>query len=532
MLFVILVVYLGTKALREDAWDGWAVGSAQIAMSTKHWVEDGFVYSKFLLLPIGYSKTVRYLDEPEMRHHARGTITGEIIGRRLYYTHYPPGYLIPYALLATFGFEERHWLTLLALVFSLGGLTLMYILFCLISNKTLAFLATLYYGASTMFLDYAGTLSNQSFDDLLRFLILVLSVLAVRQVSGSKKYRIYNVLLWVFYFILAISSYDSTFFIFVWLVGLDIITFRKFLWKRWLFWASAPVAAFLLQMAQNAWYLGFHDMLLDAYGSFKFRAGTGPGSNIFTRHIRAIFSPLTHLTDFRARFAIPLVSAVFLLFWKFRNTVSSYEWPKIKILVLFALAGFAYPFIFTSSGYFPYQGRQMAPFVGLLIACSMIVIFKNIKKETIKKPSVVILLVVFFALTAGLWFSQGARTYAYVKDWPNNKVDKNIIEFAALLKNIRDDNDAVVFRMDNTEPYRYSQIAAVTEYYIDMPVLSFKNTSDLIDDFKWLKNRSEFPFYSIILVNSSEEAETIKKGIGPANENYKILISPGINFYI
>lgn len=527
VFILVLAIYLGLKTLPEDGWDDWGFGSAQTLMTMKHWSEDGMIYSKFLFIPIGYSKTVRYLDEPEMRHHAQGIIIGELIGSRLYYTHYPAGYLVPYGVLTKIGFEGRHWFRLFALVLSLAALTLMYSLFSLISTRVIAFLATLYYAGSTMFLGLADSLANQPVDDFFRFLILFISILATREVS-QKRYMLYNVFIWVFYFILAGSSYDSTLFIFVWLVGLDIITAKNFLWKKWLFFASAPIAAFAIQMAQNAWYLGLKDALLDTYGSFRFRAGSGPGSNILERHVRAMFSPLVYMTDIRDGFIIPIIAAIFVILRRLKSLIP-YDWPKISLLILFALAGFTYPFIFTSSGYFPYQGRQMAPFVGLLIASSTVLLFLILRnlgniRDKISKIKAV-LLVVLLVLTGALWISQAKRTYAYILDWPNNQVERTVINFAESLKEIAGDRDAVVFRIDEIHPYRYPQLYPIVEYYIGMPVLSFKNISDLIRDFEWLRNRSGFAFHPIIVVNNEKEAEEIKELIGQSDE-FSILIQP------
>ena len=507
ILFIILLIfltgYLGLKAMPEESWDDWGFGSAQTMMSSKHWVEDGFIYSKFLFLPTGYSKTVRYLDDPDLRQHAHGIRTGELIGNRLYYTHYPAGYLVPHALLMKIGFSERFWFRWLAIIFSLIGLGLMYALFCLISTRAVAFLAALYYAGSTMFLGLADSLANQPVDDLFRFLILFLSILAYR-ISDIKKQKVFNALIWISYFILASSSYDSTFFVFVWLVGLDIIMMRKFLWKKWLIFASAPVAAFVLQMFQNVWYLGLHDALLDVYGSFRARANTGPGVGILERHIRAIFSPLSYMTDLRARFAIPIVATVFASFWYFKNKIY-YQWPKIKILILLALSAAAYPFVLVSSGYFPYQGRQMAPFVSLLVASATVLVFLALKKfintkEKIKFAGIAVF-IVFLFLTGFLWFNQGARTYSYIKEWPNNVVDEKTIQTGKELRELADGKDAMVFRLVPKSVYQYPQADPFLEYYAGMPILSFRNLRDLENDLKLLKERSEFPFLEIIINN-------------------------------
>ncbi len=508
IFILILAIYLGVKALPENVWDDWGFGSAQTMMSSKHWVNDGFIYSKFLFIPTGYSKAVRYFDEPDLRQHAHGIRTGELIGNRLYYTHYPAGYLLPYAILMKIGVSARFWFRFLAIIISLAGLSFMYVAFALVSTRTIAFLSVLYYASSTMFLGIADSLANQPVDDLFRFLILFLSIWVYR-VSDDKKKRFYNILIWFLYFTLASSSYDSTFFIFVWLVGLDLIMTRKFLWKRWLIFAMAPVLAFFVQLLQNLWYLGIHDALFDIYGSFRARANTGPGSGILEKHTRAIFSPWVYMTDLRARFIIPIIVILFTAFavLKKRAVENFYCFPKNEILGLLAVSGFAYPFILVSSGYFPYQARQAAPFISLLLASSTVLIYlilKNIKKFPAWKLSFQAGGVAFLILISLLWFKQAERTYAYVKQWPNNAVDEKIIKFGQDMKSAAQGRDGVVFRMDEAGSYRYPQADPFSEYYSGMPILSFKNEKDLADDLIKLKNHSQYPFLPIIIANDQE----------------------------
>ena len=86
------------KIFSNQAGASWydGIGDAQTILSSKHWVNDGFL-QQVLAIPIGYSKIVRYLDDPQMRH-AHGTVTGGLIGQRLYYTIIS-GYSLPYAML-------------------------------------------------------------------------------------------------------------------------------------------------------------------------------------------------------------------------------------------------------------------------------------------------------------------------------------------------------------------------------------------------------------------------------------------------
>lgn len=533
IFLLILAIYLGFKAVPKNNWDDWGFGSAQTMMSSKHWVEDGFINSKFLFLPTGYSKAVKYFDDKDLRQHAHGIRTGELIGNRLYYTHYPAGYLAPYAVLMKIGFSERFWFRWLALSFSLSGLVFMYALFNIFSTKIVAFLGVFYYAGSTMFLGLADSLANQPIDDFLRFLIMFLSAYAVFKFrnNNKRKEKKYNIIIWFLYFVLALSSYDSTFFIFVWLIGLDfaysfslpmdkndILSKMKntfsLNWKRWLIVASAPVFAFLTQLIQNMWYLGASDALLDMYGSFRVRANTGPGSNTLIKHIRAVFSPLSYVADMRARFAI-FFTVILLAGFLFLKKIAVYNWPSLKIFILLFFAGSAYPFVLVSSGYFPYQGRQLAPFVGLLIASATVLVFfilKEIKSIIKKTTKIIAVFTIIFVFAVGLfWFFQTKRTYIYIKDWPNNYVEKAVIEFSDNLKKIVGGVDAVIFRIDEDSPYYYPQIHPIVEYYMDMPVLSFNDVDRLVYDYKLLKNKSELPFHSIFVVGDDEQKNKIKK---------------------
>ncbi len=561
LLFIILILilggYLGIKAIPENSWDDWGFGSAQTMMSSKHWVEDGFIHSKFLFLPTGYSKVVRYIDEPDLRQHAHGIRTGELVGNRLYYTHYPAGYLLPYATLMKVGFSERFWFRWLAILISLTGLSLMYAAFSLLSTRMIAFLAVLYYAGSTMFLGIADSLANQPIDDLFRFLIIFLSIVAVskfdfqgrpqvkkfgvfcynflnkklfcrgqneRIVGNERVYledqglrtgiRVVDILIWFLYFALASSSYDSTFFIFVWIVGLDIMMTRKLLWKKWLVFALAPVAAFLVQLLQNIWYLGLHDALLDIYGSFRARANTGPGSGVLEKHIRAVFSPWVYLADLRVRFIVPITIVLFsvFVFLKKRIIEDKYHFPRNEILLLLMFSGFAYPFILVSSGYFPYQARQIAPFISLLLASSTVLvflIFKDIRKWATWRLSLQVGGVVLLILVSLLWYKQTDRTYAYIREWPNNAVSEDIIRLGQDLKDIAKGQDAVVFRMDSGSTYRYPQASPVLEYYSGMPILSFQDPKDLVDDLEKLKNYSEYQFLPIMITEDNKQEKDV-----------------------
>lgn len=510
ILIFIIGAYLTIKAIPENSWDGWGVGSAQTLLSNKHWVEDGFFKNYFLFLPQGYSKTVRYFDDPELRQHARGITTGGFIGKRLYYTHYPSGYIIPTALLMKLGIEERMWLKFLEILFSLAALTLLYWIFLMISNRLVAIFGVLYYAISVLFLNYADTLANQPIDELLRFAIIALSIAALK---NSKKY--FNYLIWGLYFVLAFSSYDSTFFIFAWLIGLDLIIARKFYRKKWLFWASAPILAFAAQLLQNFLYLGWSNMLLDLYGAFKVQM-IGSRSDFLISHFKRLLDPFGWFFGVKWHLGI-LISILGIAVLKFGKKYLP-ETTDVRFLYL-GFAAILFHFLFFPSLFF-YQGRLIAIFGGLLIGILTVILIKEIislfKSKHMLQPRICGVVVFgIFILVSGLWFIQGKRTYDYVKQWPNNIWPAEKIDFDKKIKNLVS-GDKVIFQMLGIDREiagsdRYPMAASEDEYYTDAPILGFTNTDDLIRDLNYLKNRSEFPFSAIIITDQRETIEKIRQ---------------------
>ncbi len=506
ILIFIIGAYLVIKALPENSWDGWHCCSAQTLLSDKHWVNDGFVKSYFLFLPQGYSKIVQYFDDPELRHHAKGIATGGLIGKRLYYTHYPSGYLLPTAILMKLGFQSRFWFRFLEILFSLLGLLLLYLIFNFISSdKIIAFLGVLFYSISTLFLDYADSLANQPLDELLRLGIIFLSILALRK--PDKNYLKYFI--WLTYFALSVSSYDSTFFIFAWLVGLDLIILGKYEWKKWLFWASAPVLAFGVQIFQNYLYLGWHDMILDFYGAFK-SGVIGSRKNFFISHFQRLTDPFDWFFGVPWHLGI-LISAAGIIIIKFiKKRASIICNERFLYLAFFATL---IHFLFFPSLFF-YQSRIISAFGGFLVGSITILSVKALLQKGLKMNMKIISAIVFIAVL-GLWATQIQRTYAYLKEWPNNVWPQEKIGFDKKIKNLIV-GDKVVFQMlgqnrEITEPNRYPATAAEDEYYADAPILGFTNTNDLIRDFNYLKKRSEFPFTAIIISKEKEVIITIRE---------------------
>ena len=297
IIISILFLYLGTKAFDENTWDGWGFGSAQTLMSSQYWAKDGFIKNRFLFIPRSYSKIIKYFDEPEFRNRAINDFGGALKRNRIYYTHYPPLYLMPYASLAKLGVENRTIFRIFSIFISLAALFLFYLFIKSISDKATAIIAAIYYGFSVTFLNYADSTSIQPWTIFFTFLIMVLSVLAARNYENKIIYRRYNLAIWTLYLVLSLSSYDATFFVFAWLVLYDAITLKKFLFKKWLFWTLAPLLGFALQIFQNVWYLGWTDAWRDIYMSY-----TGRAIGSLKGFISGLVAPFVSMTSIKTFF--------------------------------------------------------------------------------------------------------------------------------------------------------------------------------------------------------------------------------------
>lgn len=514
ILIIILILgsYLGIKALNENGWDGWGFGSAQTLMSSEYWAKDGFAKNYFLFLPSPYSKLIKYLDEPEFRNRAIDDFGGALKRNRIYYTHYPPLYLAPYAFLTKIGFENRSIFRIFSLLISLAGLLFFYLFIKYISNKTVAAIASIYYGFSVTFLNYADAASIQPLTIFFTFLILALSVSRMRR---------YNALIWIAYLMLSLSSYDATFFVFTWLVLYDAIILKKFLWQKWLFWASAPILGFALQILQNSWYLGWTNAMSDIYVSYIGRAiGSLRG------FVLGLISPFVSMTSIKTVFifkktVVTLASAAAIVvtlrvishrernFWQKISADSNY----FRNVIVLAIATIVQPFFINVTGHWPYQGVLTAPFWGLLMGASSVFIINTIKKKefgTYKK-------FYFWILTATalvLWSTQFYSTFIYAKDWPNNKPDQKVIEFSKTIEALKSEDENIAFRILPQNPiWKNSFPTFNVAYFIGILTIDFANSRDLLADFWWLRKTSQYPHHSFVISENKIEIENIRDEI-------------------
>ena len=518
IIILILFSYLGIKALNPNGWDGWGFGSAQTLMSSQYWAKDGFIKNYFLFIPNSHSKLVQYLDSPEFRNRPIKTLGGVLNRNRIYYTHYPPLYLVPYALIAKIGIESRAVFRIFSLLISIVALFLFYLFIKSISTRATAIIASIYYGFSVTFLNYADSISTQPFTIFFTFLILYLSVLALHNFRNTKIYLRYNLAIWLIYFILALSSYDTTFFVFVWLVLYDATILKKFLWKKWLIFASAPFLGFTLQVIQNTWYLGWTVTIHDIYVSY-----TGRAIGSLKNFILGLIMPFVSMTSLKTIFifkktVVALIGAavIFGTLWKFRQRISI-DSNYFKIILVLVIAAIIQPFFINITGLWPYQGVLTALFWGLLIGASSVFIINALKKKELniyKTPSFWILATAVLIF----WLAQFYSTFVYAKDWPNNRPDQNVIEFSKKIQSIQPGKEKLAFRIYPQNPIWKSQFPTFSfEYYLGIPKVDFANIQDLLADFWWFRNISEYPFYSFIIAENKTDIEKIRQELTTKN---------------
>ncbi|MFH1365791.1 MAG: hypothetical protein ABIG99_00115, partial [Patescibacteria group bacterium] len=342
-------------------------------------------------------------------------------------------------------------------------------------NKWIALLAVFYYSTSTTFLGYADSLNNTPVDDFWKGLILFLSIYVFKKVSDEKTKKRFEKMIWFLFFVLAISSYDSTFFVFFWLCALSYVVTKKINIRKYLFWASAPVGAFIVQMTQNVWYLGFKDMLLDVWGAFFVRStGMPPILSNFPPIAKNLLNGLSNtglLTDLRSRFALPLIISIIYILYK-RKMISKL---LLYFIIVLGLGGAIYGSLLTIPGIFGYQGRQMAPALLVVFAIATYEVILMLRKLKIKKSSVILL-----ALVLLLWVAHFKATFGYVVQWPNNTVATEKVQYWQELNRITE-KYTIILGLEDTLGRGTGWF--MREYYVGRLMLPFENLESL---FYWM----------------------------------------------
>ncbi|HTY44374.1 MAG TPA: hypothetical protein VMD52_00055 [Patescibacteria group bacterium] len=531
VFFACLLIFLLFRACDEYRWSDWGPGDAQTMLSLHQWQRDGWLAHKLLFIPQGYASCVRALDEPPLRHHAHGIAPGTSprVGPRLWYTHYPCGYLIPYALLYTAGLERIFFLRALSVLLSLGALILMYVLFVKIACPAVAVLAAFFYGMSGAFLGYADSLATQPVDDILRFSFMLAVVLSTR--AGAPQHRkVYGACAWLIFFIMSLSSLDSILFSYVWLIGWDLLELRRFRWRWYCSFAAAVLVAGGIKLLQNAWYLGIADALTDLADAFARRGGWSAGiTNLPVLFFYAATGALNAL--YRPVVLLVLLAVLYLLhlaFFTHRDSTVS-ELPSWRLLALLSACAAAFLAVVPFGAAMRYQIRQLAPAAALLAAAATWAFWRQAQAwlrgayrplpgtgPSVRHAAAAGHLFLFgFALVL-FWHSFFCMARDPVFDRAKLRKHPDVL-LAKALRSFLADSDHVIFSFKGFHAFLapeyvpgYPQIHPIIEYYAgSRPILCFTNPEDLTSDLLCMANRSRGGFAPVLVTDDLESMKQI-----------------------
>lgn len=552
LLFVILIAilfgYLTVRALPENSWNGWKCCSTQMLLTARFWARDGLFNHYLLGLNQGYGKIVSYFDEAELQQHAHGSVASNLLAQKLYYTHYPSFFIAPLALMMKWGISSLFIFKLIAIITSLAGLVFFYAFAKTISNKLVAFIAVLYFAVSPVFTSNADILEYLPLEDALRFFIMFISVLFLIRLESKKfgYYKTFLATIWASCFLLSLTSYNSTIFIFTWLAGLTVVYLwrTKFTHKKIIFisllalLASAPIFGFAIHLVQNAAYLGWHDMWLDIYGTFM-SIGNNTKLDILTR-VEGIIRPFFSMTgiynfytliaplgfskikqaivpsSIPTMFILPLLATfAIVIIINIKKKLQNSNWPPLNMMLLLLVAPLSQTFFLPFTGYRDYMGRLIAPFIGIVIGSVAYNSFLLLKERghlfivKILFPfTILAAIALLFIIQITLSLVQPVSVSLSNSEIHFTQYVKNTImgERAVFMINERDisiDNEELEKRKAYISPFNYFvNDYLIWAYYLDMPLLNFITTDYLIKDMLFLRKRAEFPFTAIITSDS------------------------------
>lgn len=561
IFLVVLMTFLSVRASDNYRWSDWGFGDAQTMLSLKQWEEGGWFANYFLFAPQGYAKVCSIFDDPQLRHHAHGTCPGSSprVGPRLLYTHYPAGYLVPYAFLFRIGIDGLFGVRMLSVLFSVGALVLMYMVFSKITNPGISFFAVLFYGLTPTFLGYADTLANQPLDDLLRFAFMLAVVMSTRAGSDERR-NIWLIGAWVAEFMLSLSSFDSVFFIYVWLIGWDIIDKKGFRLKRYLLFSLAPISAHGIQFMQNVWYLGFSDALIDIKDAFLLKNAADPNYNLGQGRMTVIADTIVILFNnlYSPAMILAGLAGLYVIYVILVKKKTDTDMPSALLLLLLFVCGMSFVIILPHAARMPYESRQMIPFAALLVGgftYSFAREFRNSirvaaegeapapdRVRKIVRPLYLLVSAVFMIV---FWYRFSLNERQPVYYIPDEKTDA---EFALAIQNsqrfdltrfrslraetllaeqlakVRTSYEPVFFSVDAFQLFwdpkyvpGYPQIMPITEYYTgSRPVLCFDASDGLAKDLAYMIEKTPARFSPVVVSNDIEKlkriAETLASG--------------------
>jgi len=551
-VLLLAFVFLAVRAADEDRWSLWAFGDATTLMTVRQWMQDGIFHHYGLELNKGYSAFTQDFDRPELKQHAHGNCATDVpgVGPDVYYTHYPSGYLYPFYFLARLGAGSLFAARLLAIVCSLLGTALLYRLFTRFARPSIAFFAVLFYLCSRMFLGYADSLVEHSFDDCLKFFFMLMS-LKTFEPSQARARRINTALLWVTALLLYLQSWDSVLYVMVWMAGMDLLRTRRLRILRYATVFSAFGVGLGIQFAQNAWYLGpgkaVRDLVVryNQIGAVHDRTiGTTLGEmgtatwSLLMKMTGIEFLPDGLVTGVLIATAIALAGFTANRLQTRQQDVDQ-GYPSIGFLLLLLACGSAFPVLLRRAAQMTYEGRQMAPFVGLLAASALVAGAEVLFAPTAasgKRAARVLYVIPALALAALLWGANlvgGATALnvavpkteralylgdGYEELFLYDRSELAVVRHIGLRFAGRD--DVVVFAL-NCVPYNscddlglYAEVEPVFEYYAWAPVLSFGFAEQLVEDLQALKSVPGKTMTPFVITRTKQEKERVLALLG------------------
>ncbi len=529
VLLLALLLQLGSRAMSDYRWSAWAFGDAQTMLSNRQWTEGGWVHNRLLFNPQGYAAAIEVVDEPALRHHAHGTYTrgAHGIGPRRLYTHYPPGYLLPFAALHELGFESMAAARLLAVAMSVAALGVFYLAFSLAASPAAAFGAVALIALSSPFQRYADSLANHAVDDLLRALFVYAVILSTRAVDGVRRRRA-AVAAWGVALAMALSSVDSTFFLFAFVVAWhaseaqDAPTPRARLWgvaRVGAIYGLAPVLGHALLLLQNAWYLGLAGALQDLadIAGFKSGAQSQAGGGRWSTWLDSIALSLDDLYGAWLVALLALGRVALHLRARLGDPGGDEPTARAELGLLAALlaGGVAFRFVLVNHA-MTYEARHYLPFAMLLASATAVSLAALDRRGRSRAPGI------YTAAGLCLLAWVGARTYqpgAFSTAEPAREraAVRLIVD---RVRPLRTRYEKVIFARAALPYHNASyhdgvpQVDPTLEYYARAPILCFERNERLATDLRVMVERAPARFSPVLLFDTRADLDDTVRALG------------------
>jgi hypothetical protein len=523
-LLIALLVQLGARANSEYRWSAWAFGDAQTMLSNRQWTEGGWLHNRLLFNPQGYAAAIEVVDEPALRHHAHGTYTrgAHGIGPRRLYTHYPPGYLLPFATLHELGFERMAAARLLAVAMSVAALGVFFLAFSLAASPAAAFGAVALIALSSPFQRYADSLANHAVDDLLRALFVYAVILSTRAVDDVLRRRA-AVAAWGVALAMALSSVDSTFFLWAFVVAWHAFEAPaprlRHTARVGVVYGLAPVLGHALLLLQNAWYLGLPGALQDLadIAGLKSGAQSPSGAGRWSTWLDSI---ALSLDDLYGAWPVALLAAGRVaLHLRARLGDARGDEPsgraELGLLAALLAGGVAFRFVLVHHA-MTYEARHYLPFAMLLASTTAVALAARDRRGPSHAPGI------YTAAALCLLAWVGSRTYS-----PGAFSTAEPARERAAVRLIVDRVRPMTTRYERVIfaraalPYHNAsyhdgvpQVDPTLEYYARAPILCFERNERLATDLRTMVARAPARFSPVLLFDTRADLDETVRALG------------------